>query len=345
MSSQDDDGVVSHSMTFEVGPNTREVHDDAVEAFDSALVSVGTGEVMHFMDPRRINAFSSGGPPVWSVAAVPVDQGAVYLTYGLSEAIDPSRRNCGFEMSIRVTGSPTVWPALLLRALCRYMIQSGRVLEVGQAMPFPDSITRFFAPEAERHALPESAMNNACFTRDPLLPTIETPHGAIEVRRAFGLYPDEAQLMELWSVAGYVQTIANSDPTLTTDLDRDSHASDAEFVGHIEAGSARDGSAVGYVATPGVTWSNDNGSLQVLLPGGVGARRIHRMLAARMPFGNHLLVHDVDPANQLAVAFEPSETPAIRVEGPTLVVSLPPDHELIASLANAADGTLTWNLT
>ncbi len=107
----------------------REVRDDGVEAYDEALAAVGRGEVMHFIDPRRIQRFEAGGPPVWSVASVPVGDDVLCLTYGFARAID-QERGVDFEMSVRVPGKAGMWPALFLRALCRYMLSSGRPLEV-----------------------------------------------------------------------------------------------------------------------------------------------------------------------------------------------------------------------
>lgn len=340
-----DDGSVTHSVSFTLGAgDVREVNDGAVEAYDVALGAVGDGEVMHFMDPRRIQAFAAGGPPVWSVAAVPMGGDTLYLTYGLSGALDPAREGWPFEMSVRVRGEATMWPALFLRGLCRYMITSGRALEVGQFMPFPAPITRFAVAPAEAGQMPATPMNAACVTTDPALPRIEAPGGAVEVRRAYGVYTDELRLFEVWSAAGFVDAVRAKDPTLTTDIARPSHAADPSVASAVEAGAAREGSTFGFVAVPGVGWSEDASGIRVQLPGGAQATRIHRMLSARLPFGRHLLVHDEDPANPLAVAFEPSEQTGMRIEGPTLILSLPADHSLFASLTDASDRGIQWNL-
>ena len=345
MASADDDGTVTHSISFSVGPGeVREVHGDAVAELDEALDAVGTGGVNHFIDPRRLQTFAAGGPSVWSVATVATEGGILYLTYGFSSAIDPARGQCDFEMSIVVPGEATIWPALLLRALCRYMLGSGRTLEVGQSMPFPAPITRFFASPAEQDGFPDTAMSAALFAEDPLLPSIYTRRGVVNVRRTVGLYADELQLMDLWSPAGFTAGLAGRDPHLRTDIARGHWTSDAQFVAAIEDGSRREGSEVSYVAVPGVHWSSDERGLHVRFPGGGDAQRIHRMLKARLPFGRHLLVHDIDPANPDAVAFEPAQQLGIRNDDSTLVVSLPPDHELLDTFTQVADGPhLDWN--
>ncbi len=343
MADEDDDGTVTNSITFTVRPGEiREVHDDAVSELDDALAAVGTGGVNHFIDPRRIQTFEAGGPSVWSVATVPTDAGVLYLTYGWSAAIDPARA-CDFELSILVPGEPTIWPALLLRALCRYMLGSGRTLEIGQSMPFPGPITRFFAPPDEAGGFPDTPMSAAVFADDPLLPSIYTRRGVVNVRRVLGLYTDELQLMDLWSPVGFTAGVAARDPDLRTDIARTRWTADPEFVAAIEEGSRREGSQVSYVAVSGVQWSSDDEGLRVRFPGGADALRIRRMLRARLPFGRHLLVHDIDPDIADAVAFEPADDVGFRNEGATLVVSIPAEHELFDTFTRAADAPhLEW---
>lgn len=344
-----EDGPDERSISFEVGPEVREVRDAAVEAFDSALAAAGNGEVMRFMDPQRINAFSSGGPPVWSVAAVPIDapvgNSTLYLTYGLSEAMDPSRAGANFELSIAVAGEATMWPALVLRALARYMLQSQRELLPGQFMPFPAPITKFFAPPNEREEHPATEMSAAYFLKDPALRSISTPSGDVEVRRVVGMYPDELEMIEPWSIEGWIELMASRDPDFVTDIARASHADDAEIAERIERGAREDGSDFPHVAVDGVAWvQKRDGELRVGLPGGRDARRIHRMLQARLPFGRALLVHDTDPENQLAVAFQPSDSPSAALDDEVLVLSLPAEHPLIGSLNTDEETPITWTL-
>lgn len=338
--SNDDEGM-SQSFSFSVGPGqVRQVYDDSVEAFDNALASVGTAGVNHFIDPQRIQTFEAGGPPVWSVATVSTEKGTLYLTYGFSEAIDPGRVGVNFEMSILVPGDAAMWPALLLRALCRYMLGSKRPLEPGQAMPFPAAISRFFAPPHEQANYPATDMTAALFAADPLLPSIETGRGVVEVRRAVGLYEDERALFDLWTPQGFLGCFSQRDASLCTEITRASAAADASFVSAIEAGSQREGSQISFVAVPGVQWGQDeSNAVLVEFPGGAHAQRILQMIRARLPFGKHLLVHDIDPEKSDAVAFEPGEGEiSFRNEGSTLIMSIRPDHDLFESFAQAADG-------
>jgi hypothetical protein len=345
MASQDDSGGRTHSISFTLGAGeVREVHDDAVAAFDEALEGVGDGGVNHFMDPRRIQTFAAGGPSVWSVATAPTEGGTFYLTYGWSGAIDPARGECAFELSMVVPGEPAMWPALLLRALCRYMLGSGRTLEVGQSMPFPKAITRFFAPPHEASSYPDTGMTAALFADDPALPMIYTPRGLVRVQRVVGLYPDELDLMHLWSPAGFTSALAARDALLRTEITRASLTGDAAFVAAIEHGSENEGSQVPYVAVPGVRWEDDDAGLRVRFPGGEYARRIHRMIAARLAFGRHLVVHDTDPEHPDAVVLEPGPELAFRNDDATLIVTLPAEHSLLDTFAKAGDEpALSWN--
>ena len=245
-----------------------------------------------------------------------------------------------------VPGAPQTWPALLLRALCRYMLGSGRTLEVGQSMPFPDAISRFFAAPAERGQLPDTEMNAAIFVDDPALPKIWTPKGTVDVRRAVGVYGDERQLMDFWSPAGFASQLAARDPNLVTAIHRARLTADPTFVAAIEEGSRRDGSDVSYVAVPGVKWESGDEGLKLSFPGGPHAVTIHRMVQARLPFGRHLLVHDTDPDNRDAVVLEPGDAIAFRNEGDTLIMTIPADHALLGSFSQVGDGpAVNWNFT
>jgi hypothetical protein len=341
---RDDESKVQ-TISFQVGPDLREVVEEGVEALDRALAEVGSGEVMHLVDPRRINSFQSGGPPTWSVASVPVGDDTYFVTYGNSQLIDPSREGVRFELAIRVKGETGMWPGLLLRGLVRYMLGSGRELEVGQYMPLPDALTRFAVAPEEREAFPATEMNTAIFAQDPLLPRVSTPTGEIEIRRVIGLYPEELQLAELWSIHGFAGALQRVHPDLEVDVGRVSLLDDADFVANIEAGSQREGSSVGFVAVPSVQWGEtQDGRLAMHFPGGEHGARVARMIAARLPHGRHLLVHDTDPDNQSAIAFEPGEGMQARIDHEVLVLSLPADHPLIVDIASAPPEGLTITL-
>lgn len=338
------DGSVTFrtEMSFGAGSRMRAANTEAVDAYDNALERVGIGEVNHLIDPTRIMPFEGGGPPVWSVATVPVPGGTLYLTYGFATAIDPDQPETDFELSIRVAGEPQMWPAMLLRALCRYMLSTGRELVLGDAMPVGEPITRFFAPKKEKRDYPDTAQSVVLVTHDPLLPTIQTPHGPVHVRRVLGLELDEFLLKELWTREGFTRTLSARDPSLTTSIARGSWARDPDFVAAIEAGSAQFGSDVAGFAAPKLDWWQDRkGRIYVTMPGREHAQRLARLLRARFPFGNAVLIHHEDPDKPEEVVLGPGDEPAFNVEGHRLILQLPLDHPLLGELVNPSRRSVT----
>ncbi len=328
------------TMSFQVGPELRTVDSGGVEALDAALARVGTGEVMHAMDPRRINAFSSGGPSTWSVAMVPVGHDVLCVTYGNSDRIDPARTGVGFELSIRVPArTDGLWTVMLLRQLVRYMLMSGRELKGGDFLPLPSSITTAVGDVGG----PATRMDSVVLTEDPLLPTVMTPRGPLAVRRVVGILPDERDLMHLWSATGLIDQLAMRSAALTTDVTRASLASDPSFVAAMTAGSAREGSQFAFVAVPGVSWTDeDDGSVSITFPGGGHGRRIRQMIEARLPHGKHLLIHDSDPDQRLGVVLRPTAVPEVNIDGEIVEVCLPPDSPMLRMFATADDAPVGW---
>lgn len=335
----------TETISFTVGPDTRSPDDAGVTAVDTALAKVGTGELLHLMDPRRINAFSSGGPPTWSVAFVPVGDDQLFVTYGFSDRIDPAREGCGFELSVRVPAKQAgMWPGLFLRGLARYMITSRRELKVGDYMPFPAPLTRMALAPADAAAAPDTRLDAAFFVRDPLLPSVRTPRGEIEIRRAVGIDAAERELMEPWSVAGLARVFAKHSPTLVTDIARPSLARDAAFAAAMRDGSKAEGSQFGFVPVRGVHWEPKGRGFVARFPGGSEARRIEQMMRARLDHGRNLLVHDLDPAQQLAVAFQLGEQVMFAPHDDVLVVTVPPRHPLLSLFAQASDDEIVLDL-
>ena len=133
--------------------------------------------------------------------------------------------------------------------------------------------------------------------------------------------------------------LAQRDAALVTDIGRANYSEDPSFVSAIDAGSRKDGSQVSFVAVPGIEWGHDDQHhLVISFPGGAHAKRISQMIRARLPFGRHLLVHDLDPEQPLAVAFEPSKGLSFRQDGATLVMEISPDHELLDTFDQVGDG-------
>lgn len=217
--------TVTTTVTLDAQTSTRNIQSDAVTALDDALAQVANNRnVMHAMDPRRILAFASGGPAAWSVAHVPLP-GEQYLlvTYGLSRMIDaaPSQANIGYELSLRMKGHDPMWATLLLRQCARYIMTSGKDLEVGHVIPFDGPITRAALAPEHRDSMPTTPLEAVCLVADPDLRSVATARGPIEVRRLYGVHPCELQAMAPErSAIPFAARTAPRDPTFTTILDR-----------------------------------------------------------------------------------------------------------------------------
>ena len=222
---------------------------------------------------------------------------------------------------------------------------SGRELRVGDFMPFPTPITRVTGGAEDPVRFPPTGMDAVFLVPDPLLPSVDSPRGAIEIRRVVGMLPDERELMEPWSVKGLSEVMRASSPDLATDIKRPSLAANRAFAEAMADGSRREGSQFGFVAVTGVAWEATDSAFRITLPGGRDARRIHRMVEARLRHGRNLLIHDTDPEQRLAVALEPSEHWDLAVQDDVLVLHIPLDAPHLQALANPSKGNIVWELT
>ena len=68
------------------------------------------------------------------------------------------------------------------------------------------------------------------------------------------------------------------------------------------------------------------------------------MLEARLPHGKHLLVHDTDPEQRLAVAFQPGDDVSFQEDGEVVVFTLPPGHPFLDVFKKPPDGDIVLNL-
>jgi hypothetical protein len=325
------------TTTFELKGPPREIHDDAVQALDAALEKRGTGPLLHALDPKRLLTFENGGPAVWSVALVPIGHHELHVTYGLSFLIDPARTGTGYELSLRVPtypGGGLGWAPFFLRMLGRYVVTSKRELKLGEYFPFFKPISRVAFAPADRMSVPHTEMDSVAFTTDPDLPFVDTPRGRLELRRVVGLFPDERERMEPWSAQGVIDLFSARNKELCTDIGRGSYLKDPAFVAACEAGSARDGSRYGYVAVEGIGWEQQGKEYVVRFPGGHDAKRILRMVSARLGHGQHLLIHDVDPDQQHAVVLTPGKALKVQAKGNELVIQLPLDFPLFSQLGD-----------
>ncbi len=210
----------------------RPVRDDVVVALDDALtMASGGAEVLHAIDPARIVSFGKGGPAVWSVALAEIggsEPYTLFLTYGLGHVLspEPAREGETYELSLavpkRCPSHP--WAVALLRHLARYVRSSGNELLAGDVMPCHAPIT--YVPfQPEHHAsMPSTSLDSIVVAPDPVLGTITTPHGPVEVRRLVGIDGPELHRLGPMKAAARASACAAMDPLLLSDIGRSNRA-------------------------------------------------------------------------------------------------------------------------
>lgn len=110
------------------------------------------------------------------------------------------------------------WGVAALRQLARYVLTSGNELQVGDVMPCYAPFTRFPFPPHLQGELPMTSLDSLVVTSDPVLGTIATPAGPVEVRRIVGV--TTARLHELgpMPVAERVRSELARNPVAWTDV-------------------------------------------------------------------------------------------------------------------------------
>lgn len=215
--------------SFKISEEPRVVRDDVRTAMDDALAALaapGT-QLLHAIDPRRILAFEDNGPAVWSVGLVEVPGTRPHrlaMTYGFGNVLTPSARRAGYthEYSIAIPANATPdWGVALLRHLSRYVLTSGNELRVGDIMPCHGPITRIaFHPKLQAQ-IPTTSLVGVVVMADPILPSIATPHGAIEVRRIVGVSQREIDAAFEGDLDAELAHLSQRDPLLLSDITRD----------------------------------------------------------------------------------------------------------------------------
>ncbi|GAA5048761.1 suppressor of fused domain protein [Nocardia callitridis] len=135
--------------------------------------------------------WSGGGDPLDGVSAYPRLDPVPhwhYISYGMTELYEKEWDSqevsgWGFEFTFRLLRDPgdtepPRWPVTFAQNLAGYVFQSGKVFEPGQAI-------KANGPIAEGHR--DSAIHAVCFTADPELGTIDTPHGGVRFLQIVGL--------------------------------------------------------------------------------------------------------------------------------------------------------------
>jgi len=290
------DGSVVHTTEFTLKGEPRPVRDEVVTALDNTLGALGS-EVLHAMDPTRLLSFENGGPPIWSVGLVTVAGPVPYtllVTYGFSHVLspEPMREGIAHEYSLAVpVGVPlSPWADAFLRHQCRYILTQGSDIRVNDCVPFNGIPMTKIPFQPEHHGrMPDSRLVGIVATADPVLGTVETPAGPIEVRRLVGVDQEELDRIETWSVPAFLEELRWRDHLLLSPPMRPSHMADPEFRAEVDRRAAEEGSDMD-AAMFDIAWQEDErGGIRILVPHGQAAKRLVDGIRGRLGFGKALL--------------------------------------------------------
>jgi len=337
--------MTTTKIEFEI-PNDpralRTIHDDSVTALDRLLAqAVPGGEVMHAIDPRRILTFQFGGPAVWSVGVASHASGYhQFLTYGLSKALDPAQP-FDFELSMRVLspgGAPS-WPTLLLRTIARYHVSSGRQIKPGEFLDLGGPISQAPVNPQERHLMPSTRMTSILIVAGP---TVPTPRGPLGIRNVVGLDRAELELLESCKAQRFCDELRRVDPNLSVALESPSHADNPAFRAAIEGHARSEGSDCKALCIPGLAFRDTGTAFEVQIPK-ESAARLHARLMSRLPFGEGLLLHGLEPGPGSEVLVVPGAGLDVpEHDANRLVLVMPPQSPHIQFL-KGGDGAV-WKL-
>lgn len=207
----------------------KKYNDDSTpgwDAIDAKLTEVyGTQEPPHW---GTMLSYMLGGPdPLDGISAYTCEEGGRehlhFVTYGYSslyydeEATGGDFSKFGFEMTFRLVSpvSPAeepIWVCNLLQNLARYVFDSGKWFENYHWIPANGPINVDYGTD----------LVGFIFVSDPVLNSIDTPHGKIEFLQAFGITQSELDsLMEnTRTVEEIIDVHRKTNPLLITDLDR-----------------------------------------------------------------------------------------------------------------------------
>lgn len=221
-----DDDVAVDGATASEGARDDGVPDDELsapgwDAIDDALRGLYGDQV-----PRHTTYY----PPMalsdnlQGCSAYAADGHWHYVTYGLSELYepgaddDPEISGWGFELTMRVAreeGASEVpaWPFAMLNEVAKHVNGNLVLLESGHRVDFGRAITGHPAlPDA-----PPTSQTVLAFGVDAELGEIATPHGRVVFLQAFGVTPQEKELMLAGSTADVLADLSADNPLLVVD--------------------------------------------------------------------------------------------------------------------------------
>lgn len=209
------------------------LQEDLLPTFDSLY-----GRSARDVDPLDavLIYHNSGNPEHWH-----------YVTFGLCdlygrEASKAGMSGCGHEISFRLLkekneSSAPLWPALLLRNISRYVLQSRNYFKSGHHKSLNGPILK---------RTPGVSLTAVAFRHDPQLPTRETASGQVEILQCVGITDEELASMRQWNVNGVLGLLASDNPLLVTDIFRKSLTENEQMRQAIAFGAHTEGSSTSH---------------------------------------------------------------------------------------------------
>jgi hypothetical protein len=257
-----------------------------------------------------------------------------FVTFGLSElfekqSADLGRSGFGFELTLRVAPAirdeePPAWALGLLQNLAGYIVQTGH--------PFAPGHT--FNTQGPLTDEPPTRLGGLVFTADPGLPEVSGPFGRAIFLQAVGLTDDERAAAKAWTTEGLLSLLRARSPLLVTDLSRPSLLDDPALAEQIATSAAREGSSMGALLVPGLSWTAgvQGQEFTLELPAS-SVEDLKRLLSGRLLHGKSLSLGAPGGEDLEQVRFKPGARDAVRVERGALEVVATP--ELVETLQRA----------
>ncbi len=264
-------------------PYIPQLNEQAVAEVDRTLGAFG----------RVTHVFSPGAFPIRSVAIVETAGYTLLVTCGFSEVIAPDALHQGFrhEFSLAIPrGEPVApWADAFLRAQAHQMLDQRVDVRPGECISFNGVPMTFMPFTPEHHAMmPRTNLVGMFIAADPVIPSITTPWGPIEVRRIVGIDQYEIDRALTWNPAAFLDVLRGADPLLLSALQRPSYLQQAAFREQVEQRASSEGSTVEALQLD-LVWTTFPGTLRIQLPQGPGMVRALNAIRGRVGHGKSLV--------------------------------------------------------
>jgi hypothetical protein len=223
-----------------------------------------------------------------------------------------------------------------LRSQVHSMLAQQVEVKVGECIPFNGIPLTCIAFQPEHHAMmPPTSLVGMFVAADPVIPSINTPAGPVEIRRIVGADQYELDRALTWDPPAFLELMRGVDPLLLSTLQRPSYLTLAPFREPVEQRARAEGSTVEGL-TLDLSWHQLRGVVRIELPQGPGMVRALNALRGRIGFRRKLVGFSQRGA---PVTFTPG-SPDMTVTPQVLEISgdltTPPISMIVAALEAGA---------